>query len=283
MKVDQFESIFRAAAKEPYQYQRVEFARVLVITDLEGESAQTFIGDAKSFLGLLGDTVNWSVLEDSDFSGVESLLDKVKEANPDLIVTYRNLRSEAWKWPYTLGEHLDVLTQIADAPVLVAPHPSAGRASGHSMQTTNLVMAVTDHLTGDHRLVNVAARLTSPDGSLLLAHIEDEQTFDRYIKTISKIGSIETESAKETIGRQLLKEPSDYIQSCGDVLKENALTITVQSHVGMGHHLAEYRRLMKEKQIDLLVMNTKDEDQLAMHGLAYPLAVGLREIPLLLL
>lgn len=30
-------------------------------------------------------------------------------------------------------------------------------------------------------------------------------------------------------------------------------------------------------------MNTKDEDQLAMHGLAYPLAVELREIPLLML
>ena len=283
MKVDQFESVFRAAAKEPYQYERVEYERILVITDLEGESAKAFAGEAQSFLGLLGDTVEWSVLEDSDFSGVESLLDKVKQANPDLIVTYRNLRSDAWKWPYTLGEHLDVLTQIADAPVLVVPHPSAGRASGHSMKNTNLVMAVTNHLTGDHRLVNVAARLTSPDGSLLLAHIEDEQTFDRYIETISKIESIETESAKETIGKQLLKEPTDYIQSCAAVLSENALTITVQSHVGMGHHLAEYRRLMKEKQIDLLVMNTKDEDQLAMHGLAYPLAVGLREIPLLLL
>ena len=35
--------------------------------------------------------------------------------------------------------------------------------------------------------------------------------------------------------------------------------------------------------VDLLVMNTKDEDQLAMHGLAYPLAVELRQIPLLML
>jgi len=30
-------------------------------------------------------------------------------------------------------------------------------------------------------------------------------------------------------------------------------------------------------------MNTKDEDQLAMHGLAYPLAIEVRSIPLLLL
>ena len=30
-------------------------------------------------------------------------------------------------------------------------------------------------------------------------------------------------------------------------------------------------------------MNTKDEDQLAMHGLAYSLAIELRAIPLLML
>ena len=38
-----------------------------------------------------------------------------------------------------------------------------------------------------------------------------------------------------------------------------------------------------EHGIDLLVMHTKDEDQLAMHGLAYPLAIELRDIPLLLI
>ena len=34
---------------------------------------------------------------------------------------------------------------------------------------------------------------------------------------------------------------------------------------------------------DLLVMNTKDDEQMAMHGLAYPLAIEVRSIPLLLL
>ena len=39
----------------------------------------------------------------------------------------------------------------------------------------------------------------------------------------------------------------------------------------------------KEHGVDLVVLNTKDEDQLAMHGLAYPLAIELRQIPLLML
>ena len=60
-------------------------------------------------------------------------------------------------------------------------------------------------------------------------------------------------------------------------------SVHVQEIVLMGHHLSTYRKLVEEHSVDLLVMNTKDEDQLAMHGMAYPLAVELREIPLLML
>ena len=51
----------------------------------------------------------------------------------------------------------------------------------------------------------------------------------------------------------------------------------------LGHHVADVTRLIEEHQVDLLVLNTKDEDQAAMHGLAYSLAVELRKIPLLML
>jgi hypothetical protein len=51
----------------------------------------------------------------------------------------------------------------------------------------------------------------------------------------------------------------------------------------MGHHVSDCREIIDQHAIDLVVMNTKDEDQLAMHGLAYPLAIELRDLPLLLL
>ena len=51
----------------------------------------------------------------------------------------------------------------------------------------------------------------------------------------------------------------------------------------MGRRIEEYTRLIEEHEVDLLVMHVKDEDQLAMHGLSYPLAVELRQIPLLML
>ncbi len=53
--------------------------------------------------------------------------------------------------------------------------------------------------------------------------------------------------------------------------------------VAMGDRIEEYRRLIDDHRIDLLVLNTLDGDQLAMHGQAYPLAVELRNIPLLML
>ena len=51
----------------------------------------------------------------------------------------------------------------------------------------------------------------------------------------------------------------------------------------MGHHLDDLTRLIEERKADLLVLNTKDEDQLAMHGMAYPLAVELTTTPILML
>ena len=51
----------------------------------------------------------------------------------------------------------------------------------------------------------------------------------------------------------------------------------------MGHHISDCQRLIERHHVDILVLNTKDEDQLAMHGLAYPLAIELRQLPLLML
>jgi hypothetical protein len=132
-------------------------------------------------------------------------------------------------------------------------------------------------------LVNYGVRFTLPGGTLFLSHVEDEAQFERTIATISKIPSIDTDDAKSAILEQLLKEPSDYVGSCRDILAAQEISIDTRGIVMLGHHLREYKRLIMEHEVDLLVLNTKDEDQLAMHGLAYPLAVELREIPLLML
>lgn len=82
---------------------------------------------------------------------------------------------------------------------------------------------------------------------------------------------------------RLLKEPADYIRSVEEVLAEAVRDVAIAKDVRMGHRVADCRALVAEHAINLVVMNTKDEGQLAMHGLAYPLAIELRDVPLLLL
>jgi len=283
-KVDQFESAFRAAVKEVYKFRPPELTKVLVITDLDKEAAATFTEGCKQFLEVLSAS-RWETVSGESFHNVAELLDLVVKDDPDLICTYRHLHSNAWKWPHSLGEHVDVLTQVTSCPVMVVPHPARGGALEHALTDTDVVMAITDHLTGDDRLVNFAARFTAPGGKLYLTHVEDEAVFESYMDVIGKIPQLDTETARETIKAQLLKEPGDYIETCAGVLAKDAkdLSLTVEPVVALGHRLSEYERLIQEHEVDLLVMNTKDEDQFAMHGMAYPLAVDLRTIPLLML
>ena len=282
--VDQFESVFKSATKVSFAYQDIEIQKVLLVTDLEEEPAQQLSDQVRSFLTVLGedDSVNWRTVQGDEFRTVKELLDLVEKENPDLICAYRHLHSQAWRWPYSLGEELDVLTQITSSPVLILPHPKA-QPLEEILKGTGSVMAITNHLTGDHRLVNFAVRFTEEKGTLFLTHIEDEKVFKSYIEVISKIPTITTENAEEEILKQLLKEPHDYIRSCSDTLQAEGLALKVQEIVSLGHHISDLTRLVEEHQVDLLVLHAKDEDQAAMHGLAYSLAVELRKIPLLML
>lgn len=282
-KLDQFESIFRSALKDVYEYQKVSVSSALVVTDRKESKLSKYISDMKRFLTVLGPDVQWKMYdEEKPFTAVE-LLEKVEREQPDLICTYRNLHSQAWRYPYSLGEHLDVLLQKFDRPVLVMPHPDDGTIYDHALVNTSRVMAMTDHLSDDNKLINYGLAFTEPQGILFLSHIEDVSTFERYMEVISKIPQIDTEDAAAEISARLLKEASDYIDSCIKAVTEHNIPVKVEKMVGFGHHIAEYKKQIEKHQIDLLIMNAKDDEQLAMHGLAYPLAVELRRIPLLLL
>ncbi|MDM8517823.1 hypothetical protein QUF76_16630 [Desulfobacterales bacterium HSG16] len=285
IKVDQFESVFRSSVREIFVYEKIEYKTILIVSDLSGIPLAALLENIQKFMTVIGkdSSVTFETVSGPEFDTTEDLLNLAEKKQPDLIVTYRNLKTRAWRFPHSLGEHLDVLLQKTATPVLVLPHPDAGYAKEGAMEKTGVVMAVTDHMAKDQKLVNHAARFTAPDGKLFLTHIENLGVFEKYMDAISKIHTIETEDAKERIGRQLLKDPKEYIESCRAELMKNELPFSVSAIVEFGTHLSEYKKHIEDHDIDLLVMNTKDEDQLAMHGLAYPLAVELRSIPLLML
>ena len=282
--IDQFESVFKAADKPQFAPEAVRFASMLVVTTLETEQARSFEQHASGFLAGTGSSpsLETRLVTNDDFTEVSQLLQLVEETQPDLICTYRNLKRPARDYPYSLGVFVDVLTQATKVPVLLLPTMETIAEHECRLESRSRVMAITDHLTGDHHLVSFAAQVTQADGTLWLAHLEDLVTFERYMETISKIPSIDTDSARQALLEQLLQEPHDYIKSCKEVLASSADRIVVEEIIQLGHRLTDYKRLVEQHEIDLVVMNTKDEDQLAMHGVAYPLTVELRQTPLLL-
>jgi len=229
-KVDQFESVFRAAAKTPFAFGAVEVGSVLVVSDEGDEQARTFGDQTRSFLSVLdrGENVRWTTVAGGQFETVPQLLELVEKERPGLICTYRHLHSDSWQWPYTLGEYIDVLTQATSTPVLVLPHPK--RPPERAVTGTQCVVAMTDHLVGDDRLVNWAARFTADGGRVVLSNVEDIATFERFMEVVGRIPTIDTEGARADIQERLVRDARDYIASCAKVLsRERAATISAST------------------------------------------------------
>ena len=282
-RVDQFESVFKAAVKAPFEYRQLALERVVVVSDLDANAAQALADKAQAFTGLYGAQAQWTALDADATQTVEQLLNAISSASADLVVAYRNVHTRAWQWPHSLGRHLDILTQATDVPVLVLPHPLDTDVFDQAMAAPSTVMAVTSHLAGDSEIVNQAAAFLPESGKLLLAHVEDDATFDRYMETISKIPAIDTTIARATILAQLLKEPADYVEAVRAELSEARPGLSVSAVIESGHRVGQYRQLVAAHEAELLVLHTKDDGQDAMHGVAYSLGIELRSIPLLML
>jgi nucleotide-binding universal stress UspA family protein len=285
-KIDQFESLFRAASKSVFEPEPVDIRDILIVTDMDEQRTNQFVDQARAFLTALDvpEPVRYSQVCGDEFDSVQQMLDRLENPRPDLVVTYRNLHAETADHPFSLGAYINVLTQATEIPTLLLPEPKVLASTEPSplADGTRHVMVVTDHLAGDHHLVSMAIRFVADDGDLILSHIEDQKAFDRYMKAIEKIPDLDSDVARQTISQQLLAEPRDYIESCRSVLQARGVQNSIKPLVTFGNRIEDYRHLIEDRHIDLLVMNSRDDDQLAMHGVAYPLVVELRKTPILL-
>jgi hypothetical protein len=97
------------------------------------------------------------------------------------------------------------------------------------------------------------------------------------------VPGIDQDLATDKIQKKLLDMPLDYVESTAAVLAANDIHERVVPIVMLDVPVTAYLSLVKEHEIDLLVMNTKDAGQSAMHSLAYALSVEITDRPLLLL
>lgn len=280
--IDEFESIFKRAEREQFAFAEIPISKATIVIDGASSSAEELKRQVLQFIPRFETIESWRVFAENDYSNVNDLLEKIDEDQTDLLVTYRLLHAKSFVPQHSLGLYLDVLTQKTSIPVLVLPGTAAKPISLVG-KNCNRVMVVTDHISGDNRLVNYGVRLCTLGGSVWLCHTEDEAALDRFMDAIAKIPEIETDSARELIEGQLLKEARDFIEICIAALQEHGPNLSFHERVRKGHHLREYRQLIDEHEIDLLVANTKDEGQLAMHGMTYSISVELTDTAMLLL
>ncbi|MEL6675008.1 MAG: hypothetical protein AAFR61_22565, partial [Bacteroidota bacterium] len=145
------------------------------------------------------------------------------------------------------------------------------------------VMVATEHDYAAHLQVNYGLKFLQRESSLILIHIEDEDTFEYYMKAVEKIPDIDTEVARNKIHEQLLAGPEQYAQSVIEALQKYRPEVSVETKIHFGHLVSAYREFMVAHPTDLLITHSKDDTQLAMHSIGYSLAVEFRETPILLL
>ncbi|RMF44149.1 MAG: hypothetical protein D6753_03275 [Planctomycetota bacterium] len=280
--IDDFESLFRHAEKPRFRYVPAQVSSVLVVTDLDQAGTDNFMPAVVEFLDAAGISSDpqWHRLTGTQFSSVRDVLDCVERIKPELVITYRNLHAPLADFPFSLGVYLDVLSQTIDCPILVVPSPHRKAELPPAPQR---VLALTDHLTGDDRLTNMSVGMTAPGGRLILAHVEDQRTFARYMAAIEKIPGIDTDFARQTILDQLLTEPHEYIESVREQLAAAGVSIDIEEEIVLGRSVVDYKKIAEGRNAHLLILNAKDEDQLAMRGLTHSLCVELRDTPILLL
>ncbi|MBX2799495.1 MAG: hypothetical protein KTR31_17600 [Myxococcales bacterium] len=277
-KLDEFESVFRSALHDVFHYQPPPLRRIALVSDTDSPDLE----EARAFLRRShgAGQVEWQAIPASLWAAdraaaIPTLVSHLDEISPDLVVTRRNLLS-AVDAPFSLGSVVDTLTQAQPTPVLLLPDDLQER-------TIRSVMAVTPNMAGEDELVSWAATLTPEQGTLVLAHVEDDVTMQRYLDVIGRIRDISSDDANQRIPEKLLDIPRDYLARIQEVLAQQGISEQVVPIVQMGHALTDYRHLVDAHYVDLLVVNGRDDRQRAMHGLAHALAVEIRHRPLLML
>lgn len=285
MHLDEFESQFKSALKTPYEYEEISLGSIALVCDEDEAASADLLASVQHFAPSLPDHLEptWNVFGREDFKTLSDLLAKLDASTVDLVIAERNLKLDhADNLVYGLTNYIDALTQVMKVPVLLLPT----RRENEAIQTSNstkAIMVQTNHLTGDSRLINWGVRFAEPDNSLYLAHIEDGAAFANYIDAISRIPEIDTDLAERTIHDTLLKLPHDFVASARHALQTRFPDLKIEEIVRFGSALSDYKSMIEEKEIDLLILNTKEDKQLAMNGMAYAMTVEFKDRPLLLL
>ena len=141
--IDQFESVFRSAVSPNYEPRPFPLQSVLLMSDLDDEAERAYPMDVERFFSGSRPYKITSLPQEQSAS-IPTLVSQVGELAPPHH-PYRHVHNEVAEHAYTLGDHIEVLTQVTDAPILLFPHPNAWPQE--RFVAPSRVLVLTDHLT----------------------------------------------------------------------------------------------------------------------------------------
>ena len=97
-RIDLFESVFKAATRDVFEFQSAAVNKVLLVTDVTDDEARRYRDRLDVWLEHLR-VEEWDLVTGMRAADIGNLLTAVERAQPDLVCTWRNLHSNAWKWP----------------------------------------------------------------------------------------------------------------------------------------------------------------------------------------
>ena len=143
------------------------------------------------------------------------------KVSPGLVVVQRRLGVFNEGSNYSIGPILESITQETDLPVLVLPEKF------DSLQLNTIAIGF-DHQIDNSNLVNKSLLLDAHVKNVELIHVEESSIFDYYMEAISRIPSINTDSAKESIQDTILSLSADFFNEVSAKLNERG--VKTQNH-----------------------------------------------------
>ncbi len=281
MELDNFTSQFKSAFKEGFNYSEVKVSNICLITSLGIEHSKRTQENVSSLLPEYSEQYEWSILLDSQFASIQDMLKQIEICKPDLIVVERAIKTPEQDILYGLSPYIETITQVINTPILLLPANGLNLPSDKSKDTKILVAA--HHLIDSQGLINWGVFFAKPNGQIYLNHIEDRHTFKRYIEVIEKIPEIDSDIATKTIYDELLKLPTEFIETVRNELASKFPEIEILGLVKISHALSEIKHAMEGKEIDLLIVNSKDPSHLAMDAMSYECAIEFKNKHILML
>ena len=276
LKLDHFASVFRAADKDIISIPKYTLSKVLLVTDVSHEKS---IEIWKRWEALFFQNVEVTILHGEESKDISLITQKVDASRCDLIISYRCLHSENWQYPHAIGSYVEVITQLTSTPVLLMPHILEDTQEYAPPES---IILISDDLTKEAELLGWACSFRGHKSRYTLVELENLAHFNRMLDAIAKIPQIDTEIAQEKIMSQLQKDSQEWVERSQALLEEWDRSPSLSRTQIAQSCMSSCVELVEKEKAELIVLNTKDEDQLAIHGLVYPFMVQFRHIPLLL-